>query len=247
MAYDITKKTNLKHLKDLAARLNAELTPVKSRVKALEDVGAQANVLEAVKVNGTAQAITDKAVDITVPVNVSDLANDSKFQTDVEVESAINAKVASTYKAGGSVAFAALPAPDEAHLGFVYNVTDKFTTTADFIEGAGSKHPAGTNVAIVAVTDGEATSYKYDVLAGFVDLSGLQPKEDGKGLSTNDYTTDDKTKLGTVAEGATKVEASETDGAIKINGSDVQVVDIATDAEVAEMLTEVFGAASSEE
>ena len=117
MAYDITKKATLGHLKNLGTRVNAELTPVKARIKALEDVGAQANVLEAVKVNGTAQAITDKAVDIAVPVKVSDLTNDSKFQTDAEVESAINAKVASTYKAGGSVAFAALPTPDEAHLG----------------------------------------------------------------------------------------------------------------------------------
>jgi len=154
-------------------------------------------------------------------------------------------KVARTYKAGGSVAFAALPTPDEAHLGFVYNVTDKFTTTAGFIEGAGSKHPAGTNVAIVAVTDGEATGYKYDVMAGFVDLSGLQPKEDGKGLSANDYTTEDKTKLGGIAEGATKVEASDTEGAIKVNGTDLQVVTIATDAEVTEMLNEVFGTAEA--
>jgi len=245
MAYDITKKATLGHLKNLGTRVNAELTPVKARIKALEDVGAQANVLEAVKVNGTAQAITDKAVDIAVPVKVSDLTNDSKFQTDAEVESAINAKVASTYKAGGSVAFAALPTPDEAHLGFVYNVTDKFTTTAGFIEGAGSKHPAGTNVAIVAVTDGEATGYKYDVMAGFVDLSGLQPKEDGKGLSANDYTTEDKTKLGGIAEGATKVEASDTEGAIKVNGTDLQVVTIATDAEVTEMLNEVFGTAEA--
>ena len=223
MAYDITKKATLGHLKNLGTRVNAELTPIKASIKALEDVGAQANVLEAVKVNGTAQAITEKAVDITVPTKASER----------------------TYKAGGSVAFAALPTPDEAHLGFVYNVTDKFTTTADFIEGAGSKHPAGTNVAIVAVTDGEATGYKYDVLAGFVDLSGLQPKEDGKGLSANDYTTEDKTKLSGIAEGATKVEASDTEGAIKVNGTDLQVVNIATDAEVAEMLNEVFGAAEA--
>lgn len=43
--------------------------------------GAQANVLEAVKVNGTAQTITDKAVDITVPTAVSQLTNDSDFIT----------------------------------------------------------------------------------------------------------------------------------------------------------------------
>lgn len=242
MSYDINKKPNLKHLKDLAVRLNAELTPVKTRVKALEDVGAQANVLEAVKVNGTAQAITDKAVDITIPVKVSDLTNDSGFQTSSQVETAINAKVSSTYKAGGSVAFSALPELSEANLGLVVNVTDKFTSTADFVEGAGGKHPAGTNVAVVKVGE----DYKYDVLAGFVDLSGLVEKEEGKSLSTNDYTTEDKSKLGGIAEGATKVEASDTDGAIKVNGTNVQVVDIATDAEVTEMLAEVFGNTSNE-
>lgn len=51
------------------------------------------------------------------------------------------------------------------------------------------------------------------------------------------------TKLATIAEGATKVEASTTAGAIKINGVDTTVVSIATDAEVTEMLTEVFPAA----
>ena len=51
-----------------------------------------------------------------------------------------------------------------------------------------------------------------------------------------------ETKLATVAEGATKVEASATAGNIKINGTEVTVVTIATDEEVAEMMTEVFGA-----
>lgn len=35
--------------------------------------GYQANVIESIKVNGTAQTITSKAVDITVPVNASDV------------------------------------------------------------------------------------------------------------------------------------------------------------------------------
>lgn len=173
-----------------------------------------------------------------IPANVSQLTNDSGYQTGEQVTAAINAKVSSTYRAGGSVAFAGLPELTEANCGLVVNVTDKFTTTADFVEGAGSKHPAGTNVAVVQVGD----AYKYDALAGFVDLSGLVEKEDGKGLSTNDYTAEEKTKLGGIAAGATKVEASETDGAIKVNGADVTVVEIATDEEVAAALAEVFGA-----
>lgn len=59
------------------------------------------------------------------------------------------------------------------------------------------------------------------------------------------------TKLGGVAEGATKVEASETNGNVKVNGDEVTVYTeptdvvhgaIATDNEVTEMLNEVFAA-----
>ena len=72
-----------------------------------------------------------------------------------------------------------------------------------------------------------------------VDLSGYVAKEEGKEL----ITTEEKTKLTGIAEGATKVEQSQTNGNIKINGEEVTVfeAEIATDAEVTEMLNEVFG------
>ncbi len=227
MAYDINKNTNLKHLKDLATRLNAELTPVKSRVKALEDVGAQANVLEAVKVNGTAQAITDKAVDITVPVKVSDLTNDSKFQTETDVAAAVAASDHLKRKIVDSVDAIDKTADDATQ--YIYMVLKGSTKSGDKYDE-------------YMVIDGEVER----VGDWTVDLSGYQPKEDGKGLSANDYTAEDKTKLGGIAEGATKVEASETEGAIKVNGADLQVVSIATDTEVTEMLNEVFGTTSAE-
>ena len=40
---------------------------------------AQANVIESIKVNGTAQTITSKSVDITVPTKTSELTHDSGF------------------------------------------------------------------------------------------------------------------------------------------------------------------------
>ena len=43
--------------------------------------GAQVNVIEDIKVNGTSQTITSKAVDITVPTKTSDLTNDSGYIT----------------------------------------------------------------------------------------------------------------------------------------------------------------------
>ena len=55
----------------------------------------------------------------------------------------------------------------------------------------------------------------------------------------------DKTKMDGIAVGATKVEASDTPGNIKINGSETPVVTIATDGEVTEMLNEVFGVVSA--
>ncbi|MBQ8809464.1 MAG: hypothetical protein IJZ69_04230 [Bacteroidales bacterium] len=48
-------------------------------------------------------------------------------------------------------------------------------------------------------------------------------KVDGKGLSTNDFTTALLTKLNGITEGATKVEKSTTNGNIKINGTETVV------------------------
>ena len=165
--------------------------------------------------------------------------------TDAYTKEELNAKISAVYKPAGSVAFADLPALAENVLGNVYNVTNAFTTTDSFIEGAGNKYPKGTNV--VVVKSGE--DYKFDVLAGFVDLSGKVDKEDGKGLSANDFTNELKAKLDAIAEGATKVEASETNGYIKVNGTETKVYTeptdvvhgaVATDSEVTEMLNEVF-------
>ena len=52
---------------------NSRIDVLASEVQALKNVGSQANVIEAVKVNGTALTITDKAVDIAVPTMLSQL------------------------------------------------------------------------------------------------------------------------------------------------------------------------------
>lgn len=54
--------------------------------------GAQANVIESVKVNGTKVEPSSKAVDISVPTKVSQLANDSGFQNATQVNSTIAEK-----------------------------------------------------------------------------------------------------------------------------------------------------------
>lgn len=160
----------------------------------------------------------------------------------------VDAIISSVYKPAGSATLATLPTLAKDVLGNVYNMTEAFTTTADFVEGAGKKYGVGTNVVVVDLGSGEYvavtptggenpseegwyeydseeakyvlsedtevdgtktyyvidTNYKFDVLPGFVDLSGYQLKfqvselpeasedEEGNiyqyiGASTSDY------------------------------------------------------------
>lgn len=90
------------------------------------------------------------------------------FVTGDAVNTAISSAIASTYVAKGSVTFNNLPSLASASVGWVYDVSDSFTTTSDFVEGAGHTYPAGTNVVCISVS----SSKKWDVLTGMVDLSG---------------------------------------------------------------------------
>lgn len=85
--------------------------------------------------------------------------------TDAQIAS----KIGAVYKPVGSVTFSQLPAQLTADmLGNVYNVTDAFTADTRFVTGEQSQqYPAGTNVAVVEVSD----AYYFDALAGIVDLS----------------------------------------------------------------------------
>ena len=52
--------------------------------------GAEPNVIATIKVNNTAQTVTDKIVNISVPTNTNQLTNGANFQTDTQVQAAIN-------------------------------------------------------------------------------------------------------------------------------------------------------------
>lgn len=276
MAYNEEKLARLKHLKQLAQKAKAESDAVATRVKALENVGAQANKIESIKVNGTAQTIDpDKSVNITVPTKTSQLNNDSTFQTSAQVVAAINTAISKS----GHASFQkvdAVPKADAAQENILYLVMNTTTKHYD----------------IYAKIKGSSDSYTMELLDDTtVDLSGKVDKVAGKGLSTNDYTTAEKTKLAGIAEGANKYVhpsyTAKTSGLYKVtvdatghvsavaavtkgditalgipgqdttypgattakaglmSAADKSKLDgmtIATDAEVSEMLTEVFGA-----
>lgn len=276
MAYNEEKLARLKHLKQLAQKAKAESDAVATRVKSLEDAGAQANKIESIKVNGTAQTIDpDKSVNITVPTKTSQLNNDSTFQTSAQVVAAINTAISKS----GHASFQkvdAVPKADAAQENILYLVMNTTTKHYD----------------IYAKIKGSSDSYTMELLDDTtVDLSGKVDKVAGKCLSTNDYTTAEKTKLAGIAEGANKYVhpsyTAKTSGLYKVtvdatghvsavaavtkgditalgipgqdttypeattakaglmSAADKSKLDgmtIATDAEVSEMLTEVFGA-----
>lgn len=116
--------------------------------------------------------------------------------TDVYTKNDIDAKVSSAYKAAGSVSnIINLGSLDASHEGFVYNMSASFTTTSDFVEGSDITYPAGTNVVIVNSNTVQNPIYKYDVLAGFVDLQNYVQKSNTTGLLKNDGTVDTSTYL----------------------------------------------------
>jgi len=102
----------------------------------------------------------------------------------------------------GTKAFAGLdPTTDlvAANVGFMYNISDAFETTSDFVEGAGHAIPAGANVYITNPSTGV---YKYDIFAGMYDLSGYALKSEMSvtpGTGTDADKTTIQLKSGTTA------------------------------------------------
>lgn len=144
----------------------------KTKLDGIED-GAEANV----QPDWNQTTTTEDDYIKNKPTKLSDFTNDgdgtqgSTFPTTAEMETAISEQIGRVYKPAGSTTFANLPALTAANLGNVYNITDGFTTTADFKEGAGIEYGPGEDVAII--NDGTAQNpvYKYNAMSHAVDLS----------------------------------------------------------------------------
>lgn len=254
MSYDITKLTKLGHLKSLAESMKA-----------------------------------------AIPTKVSQLTNDSNYQTNEQVATAIQTAIAKT----GHASFKkvdAIPEAASAEENILYLVMNEETSHYDIYAKVGEEvvllDDTTVDLSNYVQKDGDKvlstndyTTAEKDKLAGIeegankythpaydakasglykvtvdatghvsaveavtkADITGLGiPGQDTTysdvtaGGASGLMTGTDKTKLDGIAEGATKVEASETPGSIKVNGVDTTVVVIATDGEVAEMLAEVF-------
>lgn len=188
MAYNEKHLAKLADLKALGTKQKEVADALAERIDTLEGVGSQANVIETIKVNGTAQAIKDKAVDITVPTKTSQLENDKKFQTDTEVSSAIQTAISKSGHASYQKV-SAVPAVDAAQENILYLVMNTTTKHYD----------------IYAKIKGDGDTYTMEQLDDTtVDLSGYVEKEAGKGLSDENFTAALKDKLDGIAAGANK-------------------------------------------
>lgn len=119
------------------------------------------------EVRGLITANTNKINTLNAGSTTSGSVDYKIAQAKTDVTQQINAAISSVYKPKGSIAFASLPALTSAVVGDVYNVTDAFTTTSDFVDGASKKYPAGTNVVCVDISG----TKKWDALSGVTDLS----------------------------------------------------------------------------
>ena len=98
----------------------------------------------------------------------------------------------SVYTNRGSVTFANLPETLTAAMdGYVYNVTDDFTTDSRFIDGTGKKCKAGTNVSIVNVGTKQSPEMKFDVNGAFFNTSDLENKIDTAAASLSNSLADE--------------------------------------------------------
>lgn len=85
---------------------------------------------------------------------------------------------------GSSTSVPSLPEYDDSGIcdeeGSVYNISMAFTTTSDFLEGAGHKYPSGTNIVLFGEWSGRDESnpmprriLKWDILSGLFDVETM--------------------------------------------------------------------------
>ena len=132
------------------------------------DSGAEENVIESISVNGTAQSITNKNVDIAVPIRLSELIDDLG-SSPVHTHSQYLTSYTET---------------DPTVPSHVKNITTTDISTwnnkSDFSGDYDDLTNTPTNVSEFTNDAGYLTSHQ--------DISGKVDKETGKGLSTNDFT-----------------------------------------------------------
>lgn len=196
MAYNAEHLTKLGQLKLLAEKVKAECAgrsefeTLSAKVDGLVTAGGEPNKLERIKVNGTEQTIAaaDKSVDITVPTKVSQLSNDSKFQSDTQVQSAIQSAIARPPVTRPLKRQTPFRRRDTAKENVLYLVMNSKTKHYDIYA------KVGATVELLDDTTVDLTAYAKTADMNTA-LSGKVDKDGSKVLSDNNYTAAEKEKL----------------------------------------------------
>lgn len=214
----VSGKVDKENGKGLSA--NDYTTAEKNKLNGIAS-GAQVNVIETVKVNGSALTVTSKAVDVSVPTKTSQLTNDSGYLTTGDIPegaaaSTTTPKMDGTAAVGTELAFAR---GDHVHP----SDTSKLS-----IEDISITKLTGDNAGISTLYLG-ADEHGNALEAYFVDETGAQGFKNllngkvdavsGKGLSTNDYTTAEKNKLAAFGSASTYALKSDITNMYKYKGS----------------------------
>lgn len=226
----MSKHTTLDQLKMLAQRTKGEIDKVDSkvatlsgRVDTLEGAGGQANVLEGVKVNGTALKIVDKIVDILIATGA---ANGTLAVNGIDVP--VKGLAALAYKAQVSeadldsalTAVLAAKAPKADVDTLIGSDAGKSARTIANEELAKQLIPEDAQESLNTLAEIAAWIQEHpdDASAMNAAITKLNEITAGIGGEEDDYAT-----VMAAIEGATKVEKSETNGNIKINGQETVV------------------------
>lgn len=238
----MSKHTTLDQLKMLAQRTKGEIDKVDSkvttlsdRVDTLEGAGGQANVLEGVKVNGTALKIVDKIVDILIATGAT---NGTLAVNGIDVP--VKGLAALAYKAQVSEAdldsaltavLAAKAAKADVDV-LIGTDTGKSARTIANEELTKQLIPEGAQESLDTLTEIARwiQDHPDDAAAMNTAIAKLNEIAAGIGGEEDDYATvmaaiEGKitAAMAGIAQGATKVEKSDVNGSIKINGQETVV------------------------
>lgn len=131
-----------------------------SAAESMSTAGTKASEAEssATSAGNSASTATSKAAAASTSASnaATSEANAKKYY---EQAKAISESFSGALRPMGTVTFANLPSVGSASAGDMYNISDEFVTTSDFVEGAGITEPAGSNVY-------KTVAGKWDILAG---------------------------------------------------------------------------------
>lgn len=226
MAYDVNKLVKLQGLKDLATQVKTELAALSTRIDDIVSTGGEPNVITSVKVNGTALAIAEKAVDILVATGK---ANGTLAVNGVDV--AIKGLAALAYKA--QVSQADLDAALQAVLGNVTTLvgsdTGKSARTIANEELAAQLIPESAKDSLDTLQEIAAWIQEHpdDASAMNAAIEALQAVTAGIGGEEDDYATVVAAIEGKISAAQAAIYAAitagETNGHLDVNGTDVTV------------------------